>query len=560
MPQASDFATGSGLDDVNVDRVRFFVIKSYSEDDVHKSIKYGCWTSTAQGNARLDDAFKGEDGLLHKTQMTEARGKQTHYSVQEAQEAAAEGEGNGVDSDAHARPAWAVQSERSGIGKDTVVSDGASPRGADEDVGSIAAADKADAAAEARGDDMSAGASTNAGAAGAAPIGRVRIILLFSVNSSGHFCGVAEMISPVDHELRADFWQQDKWPGCFKVRWHIVKDVPMTMLRHIRLVSSDKKPVTNSRDTQEVEAAQGMLVLNIFREYRGGTTLLDDFDFYGEREKARSRLRRNHGMYGYGGRPGGHGSRVSNHHPAYLHQYAAYALSRYPPGYGGVPPAHLSVGAPVHGGHAGTGCGWGSSFGWEGRGWHDHWMAGHDHGGRRWMPGDSGGSNLHLKPPRGPSYDDQPFLHYAQHWQQQQQQAMQTRTAMQCPPARPREVNVAASRNTLSPPDAVAAAKPSTAVTGFDVESPPPGLTFAAPGEPLVQAPERPPTPPKHLSHPTPAAKVGWDASNIADETDVPEEGSLSNNKTSSALLPQWKFGTVSGGEPGSAVIPASSA
>jgi hypothetical protein len=42
--------------------------------------------------------------------------------------------------------------------------------------------------------------------------------------------------------------------------------------------------VTNSRDTQEVEPGQGMLVLNIFREYRGSTTLLDDFDFYGQRQ------------------------------------------------------------------------------------------------------------------------------------------------------------------------------------------------------------------------------------------------------------------------------------
>ena len=54
--------------------------------------------------------------------------------------------------------------------------------------------------------------------------------------------------------------RRDKWPGCFKVRWHIVKDIPNTMLRHIQLVTSDKKPVTNSRDTQEVEPGQGMLM------------------------------------------------------------------------------------------------------------------------------------------------------------------------------------------------------------------------------------------------------------------------------------------------------------
>lgn len=36
----------------------FFVIKSYSEDDIHKSIKYNVWSSTANGNKRLDNAFQ----------------------------------------------------------------------------------------------------------------------------------------------------------------------------------------------------------------------------------------------------------------------------------------------------------------------------------------------------------------------------------------------------------------------------------------------------------------------------------------------------------------------
>lgn len=36
---------------------KFFVIKSYSEDNVHKSIKYGVWVSTPNGNKRLDSAF-----------------------------------------------------------------------------------------------------------------------------------------------------------------------------------------------------------------------------------------------------------------------------------------------------------------------------------------------------------------------------------------------------------------------------------------------------------------------------------------------------------------------
>lgn len=37
---------------------KFFIIKSYSEDDVHKSIKYNVWASTANGNKKLDEAYQ----------------------------------------------------------------------------------------------------------------------------------------------------------------------------------------------------------------------------------------------------------------------------------------------------------------------------------------------------------------------------------------------------------------------------------------------------------------------------------------------------------------------
>jgi len=41
---------------------RCFVIKSYSEEDVHKSIKFNVWTSTEHGNKRLDRAYKETRG------------------------------------------------------------------------------------------------------------------------------------------------------------------------------------------------------------------------------------------------------------------------------------------------------------------------------------------------------------------------------------------------------------------------------------------------------------------------------------------------------------------
>ena len=37
---------------------KFFVIKSYSEDDIHKCVKYDVWSSTPNGNKKLDAAYR----------------------------------------------------------------------------------------------------------------------------------------------------------------------------------------------------------------------------------------------------------------------------------------------------------------------------------------------------------------------------------------------------------------------------------------------------------------------------------------------------------------------
>ncbi|KAL2459374.1 evolutionarily conserved C-terminal region 7 [Forsythia ovata] len=162
---------------------KFFVIKSYSEDDVHKSIKYNVWSSTPNGNKKLNNAY--------------------------------------------------------------------------EDAQRIAAADS-------RG---------------------CPIFLFFSVNASGQFCGVAEMTGPVDFHKDMDFWQQDKWSGSFPVKWHMVKDVPNPNFRHIILENNENKPVTNSRDTQEICYKKGLEMLKIFKYYTSNTSLLDDFIYYENRQR-----------------------------------------------------------------------------------------------------------------------------------------------------------------------------------------------------------------------------------------------------------------------------------
>lgn len=162
--------------DWNVPFARFFVIKSYSEDDVHKSIKYGIWASTDNGNRRLDAAFK----------ETNSKGP---------------------------------------------------------------------------------------------------IYLFFSVNASGQFCGMAQMISPLDYETKCDLWAQDKWNGQFQVKWIFIKDIPNSQFRHIRLSNNENKPVTNSRDTQEVLLEPGREVLRIFSTFKAKTSILDDFSFYDKRQE-----------------------------------------------------------------------------------------------------------------------------------------------------------------------------------------------------------------------------------------------------------------------------------
>ncbi|KAF7803588.1 YTH domain-containing protein ECT4 isoform X2 [Senna tora] len=165
------------------ENAKFYVIKSFNEDDVHKSIKYNVWTSSPFGNNKLNAAFLDAEAKSSKTRT------------------------------------------------------------------------------------------------------KCPVFLFFSVNGSGQFVGVAEMIGPVDFKKDMDFWKHNKYNGFFPIRWHILKDVPNTQFRYIILPNNDNHRVTYSRDTQEVELKQGIEMLNIFKRYLAKTSLLDDYDFYLNRDK-----------------------------------------------------------------------------------------------------------------------------------------------------------------------------------------------------------------------------------------------------------------------------------
>jgi len=89
------------------------------------------------------------------------------------------------------------------------------------------------------------------------------------------------MLTPVDYTRSSTVWASDKWKGVFKVRWIFVRDIPNTNLRHIRLNNTqERKPVTNSRDTQELLPEAGQEMLRIFHTHLARTSLLQDFAFY----------------------------------------------------------------------------------------------------------------------------------------------------------------------------------------------------------------------------------------------------------------------------------------
>lgn len=74
------------------------------------------------------------------------------------------------------------------------------------------------------------------------------------------------MVGPVDFETSVEYWQQDRWSGHFPVKWVIVKDVPNSLFRHIIIEDNDNKPVTNSRDTQEVKTKLFLILYILFLE------------------------------------------------------------------------------------------------------------------------------------------------------------------------------------------------------------------------------------------------------------------------------------------------------
>jgi hypothetical protein len=170
----------SGLSKTLTDSSSFYVIKSFSEEDVHKSIKYNVWSSSKTGNLTLTNSFN-------------------------------------------------LTKEKNGY-----------------------------------------------------------VYLFFSCNGSGRFVGVARMKTSCDNDKSFEYWTQDqKWMGLFEVEWMFIKDVPFKEFKDIIITMKDgeTKPISNSRDVQEIPFDAAKKMMEIFENFQNTNTILEHFKFYDTRQE-----------------------------------------------------------------------------------------------------------------------------------------------------------------------------------------------------------------------------------------------------------------------------------
>lgn len=96
-----------------------------------------------------------------------------------------------------------------------------------------------------------------------------RVILIFSVNMSGHFQGYAQMMSSIG-QRRARVWNETTWGGTFNVDWIRLCDLPFQRTVHLRNPLNSFKPVKISRDCQELTEDIGKALCALIDEGADG--------------------------------------------------------------------------------------------------------------------------------------------------------------------------------------------------------------------------------------------------------------------------------------------------
>ena len=102
------------------------------------------------------------------------------------------------------------------------------------------------------------------------------------------------MKTEVDFEKMFMYWTQDsKWGGIISLEWLIIKDTPFREFKDIIIVmklfifnfrDGEKKPVSNSRDTQEIPFQDGLKMVQNFEKYMNTNTILEHFEYYDMRQ------------------------------------------------------------------------------------------------------------------------------------------------------------------------------------------------------------------------------------------------------------------------------------
>uniref|UniRef100_A0A3Q3E053 RNA helicase n=1 Tax=Hippocampus comes TaxID=109280 RepID=A0A3Q3E053_HIPCM len=89
------------------------------------------------------------------------------------------------------------------------------------------------------------------------------VILIFSVQGSGHFQGYARMSSTISYTNCQD-WGFGRLGGVFSVEWICKENLPFQCTQHILNPLNDNKKVQISRDGQELDAQAGRLLLSLW--------------------------------------------------------------------------------------------------------------------------------------------------------------------------------------------------------------------------------------------------------------------------------------------------------
>jgi YTH domain-containing family protein len=101
------------------------------------------------------------------------------------------------------------------------------------------------------------------------------------------------MKKEVEEEKFFPFWTQDnKWGGLFEVEWIFIKDVPFYHVRHLNFPMNDglTRPISYSRDAQEVPFEQAKEFIEIFESFVNTNTILEHFEYYDIRQENYERM------------------------------------------------------------------------------------------------------------------------------------------------------------------------------------------------------------------------------------------------------------------------------